>query len=846
MYLRQVLQPRLHRSLLKIPWICNFATPPVHTKSETNKMMSRANTTINSRPRRNNNSRNRSARSSRAAERQQLRRQVNDAFASTFDAPNPPPLPRLRQNNTPDNPRTAAAAQNTNNTESAAAQSPPTANPPSDPSEAEEEASDSESDASNSDDDAEDNDASLPVDPPQNPQNYEQQWPAPPPHPPNSRFPPVRVNRPKSYPSYASELRHFMRYTNKLNYPKDWVFSVEELLPITPELIYAYMAFKAFGKEDPSPNDNPQRGMSNSLLAIKKKLSYFMVNRIPSWDPTHQTGNPTKSTQLNDLIAFVKKKETRGQGKNSRSDRAFEHSEFKQVLDECHASIEADFDRKYRFPTMMKFMFHFIARGDDAAHVFKSSLVPSIQYPWLLTCKLRWSKNVRETRECPRQILLGSMNTDYCLMLSLSVFLESWISRGQGRTSQWLFSDGITTASSHDDAIDREAARCKTRLYSCIKSIVHSDEFVKDPAASSNRPLANHSVKKYATTHCNSRGCLKQFVNVRARWKSKKQIQDTYVDIDLPWPDVKAASLLCLGGICKYKVKSGVNISDNWLSNHVCPGITSCFGPRVAAILAKPLLWAAMDDKWCDYLPDGLRTRIMNSLAEDAVHLQVHHDVNPIERVTVLVAEVDGVPEFSEVDPEYDTGGGGGGGGAGGPVMMEWRNFVTAKICGMENRIHDLQSNQGGHHGELVKRLDKIERNMRRMSAMPARRVGASTGGGVGGANETEAVRPPNLSKCPKNLFVLWAEFESGVGGNKPARLFTASERGKVKFMYCRRNIVWDAIDNLVKRGLSSDVAIDRIYNECGGPNTKVNDVIAQLKQFRRTGNDVLHMYLGA
>ena len=48
--------------------------------------------------------------------------------------------------------------------------------------------------------------------------------------------------------------------------------------------------------------------------------------------------------------------------------------------------------------------------------------------------------------------------------------------------------------------------------------------------------------------------------------------------------------------------------------------------------------------------------------------------------------------------------------------MMEWRNFVTAKICGMENRIHDLQSNQGGHHGELLKRLDKIERNLRRMS----------------------------------------------------------------------------------------------------------------------------------
>ena len=68
-----------------------------------------------------------------------------------------------------------------------------------------------------------------------------------------------------------------------------------------------------------------------------------------------------------------------------------------------------------------------------------------------------------------------------------------------------------------------------------------------------------------------------------------------------------------------------------------------------------------------------------------------------------------------------------------------------------------------------------------------------------------------------------------------------ASERGKVKFKYCRRKNV---IDNLVRRRLSSDVAIDRVYAECGGPNAKVNDVIARLKQFRRTGNDALHMYL--
>ena len=64
-------------------------------------------------------------------------------------------------------------------------------------------------------------------------------------------------------------------------------------------------------------------------------------------------------------------------------------------------------------------------------------------------------------------------------------------------------------------------------------------------------------------------------------------------------------------------------------------------------------------------------------------------------------------------------------GGSG--LMIEWRNFITAKVCGIENRLHDLQSNQVGHYGKIVKQLKKIERNVARLSAMPARRVGAAS-----------------------------------------------------------------------------------------------------------------------
>ena len=59
-----------------------------------------------------------------------------------------------------------------------------------------------------------------------------------------------------------------------------------------------------------------------------------------------------------------------------------------------------------------------------------------------------------------------------------------------------------------------------------------------------------------------------------------------------------------------------------------------------------------------------------------------------------------------------------------------------------------------------------------------------------------------SLSKAPKTLFVLWQEFEVGIGGRKAARLFTRVERGRVKVHYCRRQVVWDTVAALVRAGL--------------------------------------------
>jgi hypothetical protein len=63
-----------------------------------------------------------------------------------------------------------------------------------------------------------------------------------------------------------------------------------------------------FAKEYPKPDNNPTYGKSNTLLACKKMLSFFMINHLPWWDVFNKSGNHTKSIVVNDLIAFVKKK----------------------------------------------------------------------------------------------------------------------------------------------------------------------------------------------------------------------------------------------------------------------------------------------------------------------------------------------------------------------------------------------------------------------------------------------------------------------------------------------------------------------------------------------------------
>jgi len=92
---------------------------------------------------------------------------------------------------------------------------------------------------------------------------------------------------------------------------------------------------------------------------------------------------------------------------------------------------------------------------------------------------------------------------------------------------------------------------------------------------------------------------------------------------------------------------------------------------------------------------------------------------------------------------------------------------------------------------------------------------------------------PATISKNPKDLYILWKEYVEGIGGRKPARLFTPTKRGRVKSLYHCRKVVWDSISLQINAGITAHVAIDRIY-QAYGANQSVTLIINSMMRDRK------------
>ena len=90
------------------------------------------------------------------------------------------------------------------------------------------------------------------------------------------------------------------------------------------------------------------------------------------------------------------------------------------------------------------------------------------------------------------------------------------------------------------------------------------------------------------------------------------------------------------------------------------------------------------------------------------------------------------------------------------------------------------------------------------------------------------------LMRNPKSLYILWNEYEFGIGGRRPAKTLSKEERWEDRYKFYKRNIFWSLVVEMVKRGRSTNEAIDAIY-QAYGYKTSVTEIIKKLQEDKKT-----------
>jgi hypothetical protein len=134
------------------------------------------------------------------------------------------------------------------------------------------------------------------------------------------------------------------------------------------------------------------------------------------------------------------------------------------------------------------------------------------------------------------------------------------------------------------------------------------------------------------STYASRAGMLRDFLKRCARWRARKQVVDTYIDITLPYPDAKTAAVLrCPSGPCRYKARDDVEgLSRAYYLNVVVQTVNQLMGEDMALLIAPALIWAAFDttNSALNVMPESLIGRIVNGFPSTK---------HPIEKISLLV-----------------------------------------------------------------------------------------------------------------------------------------------------------------------------------------------------------------
>jgi hypothetical protein len=129
---------------------------------------------------------------------------------------------------------------------------------------------------------------------------------------------PVHRGKVDQYHKVTQPLMSFVH--DGRSFGPDHVWTNDELLAVTPEILVRYIKIKVYGSENAQPDvDPPLHHRSATLLFWKKAWSYFMLNQITPWNEIARVGNSTRSTAVNKIIKAMKKMEAARLGRPSQA-----------------------------------------------------------------------------------------------------------------------------------------------------------------------------------------------------------------------------------------------------------------------------------------------------------------------------------------------------------------------------------------------------------------------------------------------------------------------------------------------------------------------------------------------
>ena len=126
---------------------------------------------------------------------------------------------------------------------------------------------------------------------------------------------------------------------------------------------------------------------------------------------------------------------------------------------------------------------------------------------------------------CPWQVLLGSMETLFCVFVSLALWLEIML-----ETAPYTNNTLYIFTFNNDISVPGGGKKASKFVQDYLSKKVFNRPFYKGGGSK----LGMHSHRKFASSESRKEGCSKDKKDIQGRWRGKGHVLDIYDDIEFP------------------------------------------------------------------------------------------------------------------------------------------------------------------------------------------------------------------------------------------------------------------------------------------------------------------------